>query len=56
MGNLPAIFPNATPLVRKKFSIAAKCTAASCNCKQQLAHISDKMGFTVEDKALIINN
>jgi hypothetical protein len=70
MGNLPALLPNVRPLVSRifvetskkrqrcvvvnlenNFSILAKFTDVYCNCR-----ISGKMGFTIEDKALIINN
>jgi hypothetical protein len=72
MGNLPALLPNATPLVsrffakmskksqrcavvnlKNNFSISAKFTHVYCNCEQQLSQKCGKMGFTIEDKALI---
>jgi hypothetical protein len=79
MGNLPALLPNATPLVskffgknvketsvlkqrcdvnlkKKLFSISATFRDVSCNLSNNYPRISGKMSFTIEDKALIINN
>jgi hypothetical protein len=36
------------------FSILAKFTDGYCNYKQQLSQVSSKMGFTIEDKVLIL--
>jgi hypothetical protein len=39
--------------LENNFSISAKFLDVYCNCKQQLPRISGKMGFTIEDQALI---
>jgi hypothetical protein len=46
--------------LENNFAISPKFTNICCNCKQQLTvnnnpRISYKVGFTIEDKALIIN-
>jgi hypothetical protein len=40
----------------KKISISAKFTDVTCNLSNNNPRISGKMGLTVEDKILIINN
>jgi hypothetical protein len=73
MDNLPALFPNATPLVeqifRKNiidvllltwkiifFSFWQSLKTFTVIVNNNYPRISDKMGFTIEDEALIIIN
>jgi hypothetical protein len=76
MGNLPALLPNATPMVIKfaqkyQKNINFKAIVLLLTLKKvfyfglrtfpvivsnNYARINGKMGFTIEDKTLIINN
>jgi hypothetical protein len=72
MVNLPALLPNVTPLVSRFFAeMSKKCIrCAVVNLKttfrfrqslqtftnNNYPRISRKIGFTIEDQALIINN
>jgi hypothetical protein len=48
MDHLPALFPNATPVASRFFAEMSKT-------RQRCAVLNLEMGFTIEDKASIIN-
>jgi hypothetical protein len=58
MGNLSALLPNATPLVSRfeSFHFRQSLRTFPVIVGNNYPRISGKMGFTIEDKALTINN